>query len=111
MVCFYHTLIETYNIVHYNSVEKIRKKLVIEKKEDDRILRSKAKDHLAVIKRPKESCVGFTYFASKLWNKLPDKIRNSKSSQTFKIMVKTWILDKNVPACVEVGCAPTTGAS
>ena len=95
----YHILIEAYNVIHFKSVEKIRKKLVREQKEEGKLLRSRTKGHLVTIKRPKkESCVGFTYFASKLWNKLPVEIRSSKSPDIFKKRVKTWIWNKNVPS-------------
>ena len=94
-IAVYHILIETFNIVHYNSVEKIRNKLIVEKSE--KALRSSAKGQLAVIKRPKENCLGFTYSASKLWNKLPKEISCQESPKTFKKMVKAWIWNNNVP--------------
>ena len=96
-IAVYHILIETFNIVHFNSVEKIRNKLVVEKRENCKVLRSSAKGQLAVIKKPKESCIGFTYSASKLWNKLPEEISCQESPKSFKKMVKAWIWNNNVP--------------
>ena len=56
----------------------------------------------------KNNCRGFAYYAAKLWNSMPAKIRigamnlddkkNQKSRlESFKRSVKLWILGNGVP--------------
>ena len=39
----------------------------------------------------------FKLFIPRIWNSLPEDIKNSKSSFTFKKKVKTALLDENIP--------------
>ena len=56
----------------------------------------------------KLSCRGFTYYAAKLWNSLPPKVRvrerphqgerlDQKRMKVFKTEVKKWIFSNGVP--------------
>ena len=91
----YHTLIETYNIVNKASSEKIRRKIVNNCQKGYN-LRSNTNNDLIVPSKTRANCQGFSYFAAKLFNKLPLKIRNS-SQINFKKSVKEWIWD-NIPS-------------
>ena len=96
----YHTLVEAHNIVKFKSVEDLYTKLVpdqTEMIEDNRQTRSMTRGDLKVPIKPKEKCVGFSWTAPKLYNKLPLDIRNSESPNSFKHQVKRWIWDGNVP--------------
>ena len=102
MTC-YHTLTETFNIINYGASEKIQKKL---------LPKSDTSSSLTVPLCRKVSCRSFSYYASRLWNKLPVTIRasampasliknNPKAEQnrlnTFKKEVKKWIWNGGVP--------------
>ena len=62
----YHTLMETYNIINFGSSKKIRDKLLPVKTNSS---------HLRVPLFRKESCRSFSFYAARLWNKLPLNIR------------------------------------
>ena len=94
----YHTIIETSNIVNNKSVEHLHTKMVPSDTEmKDRQTRSKTRGDLKVPMKPKESCLGFSWNAPKLWNMLPTNIRNTTVPNIFKRQVKRWIWDGNVP--------------
>ena len=67
MTC-YHTLTETFNIINYGASEKIHKKL---------LPKSYTSSNLTVPLCRKVTCRSFSYYASRLWNKLPVTIRAS----------------------------------
>ena len=88
----YHYLMETYNIINHGSSEKLQVKLMP---------KSAHSKSLRVPLVKKTSCRGFGYYAARLWNKLPAKIRisamNVKSNQksrllSFQKCIKDWIL-------------------
>ena len=68
-------------------------------------------EHSKSLKVPlvtKASCRGFTYYAAKLWNSLPSKMRvrekphqdskvDRKRLNAFKSEIKAWICDGGVP--------------
>ena len=91
----YHTLIETYNIVHKASSEKIRRKIV-NNCQDGYKLRSNTNNDLIVPSKTRASCQGFSYFAAKLYNKIPTEIRNAKEN-IYKKSIKDWIWE-NIPS-------------
>ena len=59
-------------------------------------MRSSKRGDLNVIDKPKKSCLGFTYISAKLWNMLPQEIRNQDKIHLFKSEIKKWI-SKNIP--------------
>ena len=67
---------------------------IIEKKY---ALRSSTNKDLKVPEKPKLKCMGFTYNGAKLFNMLPPHMRQTKDTNTFKTMVKTWIWE-NIPS-------------
>ena len=90
----YHYLMETYNIINHGSSEKLQVKLMP---------KSANSKSLTVPLVKKSSCRGFGYYAARLWNKLPAKVRISamnvkdKANQksrllSFKKSIKSWIL-------------------
>ena len=98
----YHTLLETFNIINYGSSEKIQKKL---------LPNSDKSTNLTVPLFKKTSCRGFSYFASRLWNSMPTRMRATampsskrcdakherKRLNNFKKEVKRWIWEGGVP--------------
>ena len=60
-------------------------------------LRSSTNKDLKVPEKPKLKCMGFTYNGAKLFNMLPPHMRQTKDTNTFKTMVKTWIWE-NIPS-------------
>ena len=57
-------------------------------------LRNITQNDLKVPERPKLNCIGFTYTHAKLFNKLPNTLRETSDPKTFKSAVKTWIWEK-----------------
>ena len=91
----YHILLETFNILRNNSSPQIEEK--IKPRENARYqMRSSTRGDLHVIEKPKKSCLGFTYTSAKLWNMLPQEIRNQEKIDPFKSEIKKWI-SKNIP--------------
>ena len=94
-IAVYHTLLEAYNVMSHLSSEQIKMKwTIIEKKY---ALRSSTNKNLKVPEKPKLKCMGFTYNGAKLFNMLPPHMRQTKDTNTFKTMVKTWIWE-NIPS-------------
>ena len=102
MTC-YHILTETFNIINYGASEKIQIKL---------LPRSATSSNLTVPLCRKTSCRSFSFYASRLWNKLPVDIRarampasliknNPKAElnrlNNFKKEIKKWIWNGGVP--------------
>ena len=71
----YHTIIETYNVVVKSSSERIRKKIVNSQEDSAYQLRSSSNNALKVPAKTRLNCQGFSYFAAKLFNKLPNEIK------------------------------------
>ena len=101
MTC-YHTLLESFNIVNYGSSEKIQAKL---------LPKSDTSVNLTVPLCRKTSCRGFSFWAARLWNSMPNRIkatampsfrqRDAKRERNrlnnFKKEVKKWIWEGGVP--------------
>ena len=92
----YHTIIEAYNIINNSASEQIKRKWE-EKCDTKYSLRSLVKNDLKVPEKPKVKCTGFTYYGSKLFNKLPCNIRKTMNIGTFKSLTKKWIWE-NIPS-------------
>ena len=61
----YHTIIETYNVIHKGSSEKIKRKIVNQNEDCAYNLRSKANGDLIVPAKTRQNCQSFSYFAAK----------------------------------------------
>ena len=76
----YHILIETFNIIHFGSVKKIRRKIISSEPEpSERQTRSHTRGDLKVQKKPGGKSMRFSYYAPLLWNKMPQSIRTTKT--------------------------------
>ena len=62
----------------------------------EKYVRSETRGDLKILTKPKNSCQGFSHFATKLWNKLPVEIRNKTKPLDFKAAIKCWIFI-NIP--------------
>ena len=92
----YHILLETFNILKRNSSPQIEERIKPKQRGNFQSRGFKRGD-LNVIEKPKKNCVGFTYISAKLWNMLPEDIRNQEIADTFKLQIKSWIL-KTIPS-------------
>ena len=95
-IAVYHTLLEAYNIMRNSASEQIKLKWT-EISENKYPLRSTVKNDLKVPKKPSPRCLGFTYNGAKLYNMLPNHIRDTLNPNTFKILTKKWIWE-NIPS-------------
>ena len=92
----YHTIIEAYNLIKNSTSEQIKRKWE-EKCDTKYSLRSLTKNDLKIPEKPKIKCTGFTYYGSKLFNKLPCSIRETMNISSFKSQTKKWIWE-NIPS-------------
>ena len=91
----YHMLMECRNIVVNNASKQLKDKWMPEEKSYYQ-LRSESRGDLKILKNPKKSCQGFSDFAAKLWNMIPEDIRNKTKPTQFKAAIKPWIFT-NIP--------------
>ena len=92
----YHTLLEAFNIIRNSASEQIQTKW-IDDAEKKYTLRSSAENDIKVPEKPKTRCSGFTYHASKLYNMLPNNIKEVENVNVFKVLVKNYVW-KNIPS-------------
>ena len=85
----YHVLLEVFNVLHNGSSEQIRSKWM-DKGNSEYPLRNKEKE-LKVPERPSKKCIGFTYCGAKLYNTLPDHIKDITKPEPYKTKIKEWI--------------------
>ena len=84
----YHVLLEAFNIKHFGSSEKIQEKWVPENQ------RPYSNRRLHDLKVPKVDHVrsqGFSWYAAKMWNKLPENIKEIENPDSYKIKIKEHI--------------------
>ena len=89
-------MLEAYNVVKNSSSEEIKMKWAT-KNVSNYYLRSEKKSEQKVPIKPLKSCEGFTYHAPKLFNLLPQSLRDTKSQNNFKTLAKAWIRS-NIPS-------------
>ena len=88
----YHIIMEVFNILHNNSSEQINKKY---RHQDRHSLRKNTNNFLWVpVTQLKRNCTGFTYYGAKIFNNLPNNIRETQDRNIFKTLVKKWIWDE-----------------
>ena len=92
----YHTILEAYNVVKNSSSEQIKMKWE-SKQESGYLLRSVTTKDLKIPDKPVKKCSGFSYYGSKLFNKLPSTIKETSNPLTFKALTKSWIWE-NIPS-------------
>ena len=79
----YHTVMEAYNITKKTASEQLQKKLNMH--EGKHSERGAANNKMFVPENPRIKCTGFSYFGPKLYNVIPKKIKDAKSTDDFKI--------------------------
>ena len=107
----YHTIIWKYLLyLLYNySSEQINNKY---RHHDRHSLRRNTNNFLRVPEiLLRRKCTGFTYCGAKIFNNLPNNIRETQDSIIFKKLVKNWIWDevpssRHAPLQVELGLEP-----
>ena len=88
----YHTIMEVFNILYNNSSEQINMKY---RHHDRHSLRKNTNNFLwEPVTQLKRNCTGFTYYGAKIFNTLPNNIRETQDSIIFKKLVKKWIWDE-----------------
>jgi hypothetical protein len=88
----YHTIMEVFNILYNYSSEQINKKY---RHHDRHSLRKNTNNFLRVPEiQLRRKCTGFTYCGAKIFNNLPNNIRETQDSIIFKKLVKNWIWDE-----------------
>ena len=85
----YHTVMETYNIANKTASEQLQRKF--KKHEGKHSERSTAKNELYVPEKPRKRCTGFSHIGPKLYNMIPENIKEEKTTDNFKIKLKEWI--------------------
>ena len=85
-----HTLNETFNIVHHNSIPDVRKCLT-EHKGTERTTRSKSRADLIVHVAKKSRNRGFLEQAARIWNSVPSEMRETSTKVTFKHKIHPYI--------------------
>ena len=90
----YHVLLEAFNIKHFGSSEKIQEKWV---PENQRLYSNRRLHDVKVPKVDHVRCQGFSWYAAKLWNKLPEIIESIQKPSIFKTKKKDWIWE-TIPA-------------
>ena len=92
----YHTIIEAKNVVTYSTSEQIKSKWE-NRGEIKYPLRSIKNNTLSIPEKPMTKCEGFSYFGSKLYNKLPSNLKETTNPSTFKYLTRNWIWN-NIPS-------------
>ena len=90
-MAIYHTIMEVFNILYNNSSEQINNKY---RHHDRHSLRKNTNNFIRVPEiQLRRKCTGFTYCGAKIFNNLPNNIRETQDSIIFKNLVKNWIWD------------------
>ena len=84
----YHVLIEAFNVKHFGSSEKIQEKWM---PEGQRSYSNRRQHDVIVPKVGHVKCQGFSWHASKMWNKLPEFIKEIDNPDIFKVKIKEYI--------------------
>ena len=95
-ISVYHTLLEAYNIMRNSASVQIQMKWT-NTNENKYSLRSNTRKDLKVPEKPRIKSFSFTYYGSRLYNKLPKDLRETPNPHTFKTLTKEWIW-KNIPS-------------
>ena len=83
----YHTLIEAHNIMRNTYSEQIKSKWESQL-ENNYSLRSTVKNYRRVPEKPSLKCTSFSYYGAKLFNMLPNYIKETSNRSTFKSQIK-----------------------
>ena len=95
----YHVLLEAYNVIYYGSSDIILKKWLPQEERHYpmRSQRSKNVKNVKVQVPDHVSCQGFGWYGAKMWNQLPNEIKELKDPDSFKVAIKRYIWE-NIPS-------------
>ena len=85
----YHVLLEAYNIINYGSADKIQEKWLQDRNE--RHYSNRRSQNVKVPKVKHVKCQGFSWHGARIWNQLPESIKELKNADVFKAEVKKYI--------------------
>ena len=83
---------ECKKILDHNASKQVKEKMVPEERKNGCTLRSQTRGDLKIMMKPNNSCQGFSHFAVRLWNMLPEDVRNKSKPAKFKPALKQWII-------------------
>ena len=84
----YHVLIEAFNVKHFGSSEKIQGKWM---QNNPGNYSNRRVHDVKVPSFGHVKCQGFSWYAAKMWNKLPENIKDITNYDTFKVKIKDQI--------------------
>ena len=90
----YHVLLEAFNIINHGSAEKIQEKWLTP---NDSHYSNRRKQNVRIPKVNHTSCQGFSWNGAKLWNQLPESLKDVKNGEAFKVQMKKYIWE-TIPA-------------
>ena len=85
----YHSVMEAYNIINKKASDQLQKKLNMH--EGKQSEKSAANNKMYVPEKPRKRCRGFSYIGPKLYNVIPNDIKEAKTADDFKDQLKGWI--------------------
>ena len=81
--------------MHNSSSAQIKRRVCTHIKKNTH--KSKANNQIKVPEKPMTRSTGFTYCGAKLFNELPNNIKETQDIKSFKTLTKDWILEKMQP--------------
>ena len=84
----YHVLLEAFNVINYNSADKIREKWM---SRNDNHYSNRRSYIVTVPKVDHITCQGFSWYGARAWNQLPERIKMIKDDEAFKNQIKKYI--------------------
>ena len=85
---------EVFNIIYNASSLQIQDKYIHQERHS---LRKNTNNFIRVPEIAKKKSIGFTYCGAKFFNSLPNEIRETQDINTFKSLVKDWML-REIPS-------------
>ena len=83
----YHVLLEAFNVIRNGSSERIREKWLPNKS-------NIYSNNVIVPQVNHVKCQGFSWYAAKMWNELPEEIKAIVGPSLFKDKIKEYIWEK-----------------
>ena len=90
----YHVILEAFNIINYRSADRIQDKWM---NRNERHYSNRRSQNVRVPRVDHVKCQGFTWHGARVWNQLPEHLKEMKNVNTFKDQVKKYIWE-NIPA-------------
>ena len=85
-----HVLLEAFNVIRNGSSERIRAKWLPNKSN----IYSNRRPNVIVPQVNHVKCQGFSWYAAKMWNELPEEIKAIEGPSLFKDKIKEYIWEK-----------------